>query len=240
MTECALCRRASPLRRSHILPEFLYATVYDNIHRLQVLSTIPERGNWREQKGLREALLCDECEQRFSVWERYASLLLKGGVKVSVKREHNLVMLSELNYEYFRLFQLSVLWRAGVSSLEFFRNVRLGRHEAILRRLLLDGDPGPSSRYCCVMFGLKFEEAAFTGVIMQPLAARIEGQRVYKFVFGGFMWVMFVAGDSVPAQLLPCTLQPPGNAVFVVKDATEMRNLASFSEKLTKMGRAPS
>jgi hypothetical protein len=123
---CALCLEDSELRKSHVIPEFLYETLYDDKHRLQVLSVIPEKGNWREQKGLRERLLCDRCEQRLSVWERYASLVLKGGVPLTYRREGSVVLLSELDYLPFRMFQLSILWRAGVSSLEFFKNVQLG------------------------------------------------------------------------------------------------------------------
>jgi hypothetical protein len=35
---CALCLQEVELRRSHIIPKFLYETLYDDKHRLQVLS----------------------------------------------------------------------------------------------------------------------------------------------------------------------------------------------------------
>jgi len=137
------------------------------------------------------------------------------------------------------MFQLSILWRAGVSSLEFFKNVQLGPHAEILRRLLLMGDPGPSKQYCCLIFGLTFGRQAFTGLIMQPGRVRLNNQVSYRFVFGGFLWAMFASSSELPVNLLPCTLQPPGTTAILVREATSMGNLASFANELKHMGRSP-
>lgn len=236
---CALCLRAAELRRSHIIPEFLYETLYDDKHRLQVLSVIPEQDNWREQKGLRECLLCNACEQKLSAWESYASLVLKGGVPLSYRREGNLVFVSGLNYVQFKLFQLSVLWRAGVSALPFFEKVRLGRHAEVLRNLLLTGNPGSPERYGCFMFGLKHENQAFTGIIMQPGRVRLNGHTAYRFVFGGFLWAILVSSHDLGAPLNVCTLRSTGDTVFLTQNATEMNTLANFFIELGRLGRAP-
>lgn len=227
------------LRRSHIIPEFLYQTLYDDKQRLQVLSIIPDQPNWREQKGLREQLLCDACEQKFSVRERYASLVLKGGLPVSYRREGNTVFVGGLDYRQFKLFQLSVLWRAGVSSLPFFEKVQLGKHAEILRQLLLAGDPGDPERYGCFMFGLKYEAEAFTGLIMQPGKVRLNGHVAYRFVFGGFLWAMLVSNHALGTPLNQCTLSVSGETVLFIRSATEMQNLFSFYVELGRMGRAP-
>lgn len=139
---CALCLKDAELCRSHVIPEFLYESLYDEKHRLHVLSVLPDQPNWREQKGLRERLLCEACEQLLSPWERYASLVLKGGVPLAYRREGNVVFISGLDYRQFKLFQLSVLWRAGISSLPFFSKVKLGKHAETLRKCLLTGNPG--------------------------------------------------------------------------------------------------
>lgn len=237
---CALCLQDVELRRSHIIPEFLYETLYDEKHRLQVLSIIPDQGNWHEQKGLRERLLCDACEQKLSVWERYASLVFKGGVSLSVRQDGNIVHISGLDYRQFKLFQLSVLWRAGVSSLQFFENVQLGKHAEALRQFLLAGDPGSPERYGCFMFGLKHEAGVFTGLIMQPGKVRLSGHIAYRFVFGGFLWAMLVSSHDLGAPLNQCTLSAAGNTAILLRNATDMENLVSFSAELDQMGRAPS
>ncbi len=235
---CALCHQEVELRRSHILPEFLYESLYDDKHRLQVLSISPDKSSWREQKGLRERLLCDACEQRFSIWERYASLVLKGGVELNYRSEGNIVHIAGLDYAKFKLFQLSVLWRAGVSTLPFFENVQLGKHAETLRLHLLAGAPGSSERYGCFMFGLKYQAQAFTGVIMEPGKVRLNGHAAYRFVFGGFLWAMLVSSHDLGAPLNQCTLSTTGQTVLLIRNATEMQNLISFSVELGRMGRS--
>ncbi len=236
---CALCLQEVELRRSHIIPEFLYETHYDDKHRFQVLSIIPEQSSWREQKGLRERLLCDACEQRLSVWERYASLVLKGGIPLTYRTEGSIVRIADLDYTQFKLFQISVLWRAGVSSLPFFEKVQLGKHAETLRLHLLAGDPGSSERYGCIMFGLKHETQAFNGIIMQPGKFRLDGHPTYRFVFGGVLWAMLVSSHDRGAPLNQCTLSAAGETVLLIRNASEMQNLIRFSVELGRMGRAP-
>ena len=236
---CALCQKPKELRNSHIIPEFLYESLYDDKHRVHVLSVIPEQTNSIEQKGLRERLLCDDCETKFSRWERYASLALKGGVELTFSREGNIVFVGGLDYPKFRLFQLSIIWRAGVSNLPFFKKVRLGLHAEILRQLLVAGDPGPTDRYGCFMFGIRHNDSAFSQVIMQPGKVRLCGQNGYRFMFGGFVWAFLVASHDLPTSYKPLVLCPNGNAVFLIQDALKMEHLASFSNKLIRMGRTP-
>ncbi len=237
---CALCLQPHELQRSHVIPEFLYKTLYDDKHRLQVLSVIPEKDNSIEQKGLREPLLCKNCESRMSLWERHASLVLQGGVELKYRREGDMVFASGIDYEKFRLFQLSILWRAGVAKQQFFEKVQLGPHAENLRKQLLSGDPGSPNRYGCFMFGVRLNGAAFTQVIVQPGKLRLLDQPAYRFVFGGFMWAYLVSSQEAPAPFNQALLRPNGDALFLIREANELQQLAGFSKELQRLGRAPS
>jgi hypothetical protein len=59
---CALCLRESPLRLSHIIPEFAYKPAYDEKHRAHAIPGHAPDDNFYVQKGFRYPLLCDECE----------------------------------------------------------------------------------------------------------------------------------------------------------------------------------
>jgi len=174
---CALCLRDAPLCRSHIIPEFLYEPIYDESHRLKILSTLPERPTMFKQKGIWEKLLCERCEQRLSVWEGYASKALFGGEYTSSPRHGRLTKISGLDYKKLKLFQLSTLWRAGVSSHELFSAVKLGPHQELLRAMLFEGEPGPPNRYGCVMFGIEHNGEALKGVLIPPKSTHIQGHK---------------------------------------------------------------
>jgi hypothetical protein len=72
---CKLCMSAGPLRRSHIVPEFLYKPLYDQKHSF---SGIADSGRLSTlQIGLRERMLCQDCEARLQKWEDKAARVLR-------------------------------------------------------------------------------------------------------------------------------------------------------------------
>jgi hypothetical protein len=122
---CALCQSKNTLRDSHIIPEFLYKELYDDLHRFHVVpfnASEPERFR---QQGLYEKLLCEGCEQKFSVWEKYTNEAFCKGIGIKIEHTGELFKLSNLDYDKFRLFLLSLLWRMSVSTQDFFKLVNL-------------------------------------------------------------------------------------------------------------------
>ena len=134
---CALCQREKPLVRSHVIPEFLYREMYDDKHRFHVISTNAPGKHKLLQKGVRERLLCRDCENVLSISERYVNLVFTGKLPVKTHRSGQLYEIQGLDYRKFRLFGLSVLWRASVASHRFFRAVNLGPHESAIRQMIL-------------------------------------------------------------------------------------------------------
>jgi hypothetical protein len=87
----------------------LYLGLYDEKHRFEQMSADPSESNKTLQKGLREPLLCDECEGLFAKWERYASMVLRGGTPIAVKQSGDRLSLTDLDYQSFKLLQMSIL-----------------------------------------------------------------------------------------------------------------------------------
>jgi hypothetical protein len=218
---CRLCLRDLPLHDSHIIPEFMYGTVYDPKHRY---FTIPVDGTRAstEQKGIRERMLCAECEQRIGQWERYVAHLWQGIETVRSRRDGKVVTLEGVDYARFKLFQMSVLWRAAVSTHTFFSKVRLHeRDEDALRTLLLASDPGSPNVYGCVMSALVHNDKPVANLMLQPTHVHMDTCLCYRFIFGGMIWV-HVAVARVPPSMKVGFLQPNGVARFVVGEMTEV------------------
>lgn len=226
------------LCRSHIIPEFLYEPLYDEKHRLEMLSVLPHKGDWYEQKGLHEKLLCFACEQKISAWETYGRAALRGGVLFEAIQAGNLVQVKGIDYKKFKLFLLSILWRASVSSLQFFERVELGKHNEILRSMLLEENPGTPVEYPCVLFGLRSPTGVMTDLIMQPERLQFQGHRAYRFVFGGFLWAFMVSSHKLPALVERVAVSPDGHLSVLLRPPEEIRPLISFAEKHKQMGRS--
>ena len=234
---CALCNKDRPLQNSHIIPEFLYETLYDSKHRFYHLSMNPEVKEKSLQKGVREPLLCECCEQYFSTFERYASLALSGKNALGYKHEDKRVIISGLEYQKFKLFQLSILWRAGISSLTAFRQVSLGPHESRLRQMLIASDPGAPHTYGCLMFALIHEGQIVEDLIMEPTWARLDGHYCYRFVFGGLIWVYLVSGHQVQKRIVDDCLQTNGDCVVRLQDFEEVTFPVKVVAKLHRIER---
>jgi hypothetical protein len=61
-TVCKLCLQPGEVIYSHIISDFLYRPLYDENHRFHVLSGEVNVEYDRPQQGLREYLLCEECD----------------------------------------------------------------------------------------------------------------------------------------------------------------------------------
>jgi len=234
-SECELCRQTKKLCRSHILPDFLYSEVYDESGKKMIVRSAIDHSEKFRQSGYWEWLLCGECESRTGEWDRYAANVLKGNVQLEGRREGAVVHLSGIDYAKFKLFQLSVVWRASIAKGEFFKRVILGPHEEVMRSMLLTGDPGPHTQYPCLITSLIMEGAPATGVIVEPTEGRLYGHRTYRFVFGGLLWVFIVTRQQV--NPIPGYLLERGEISILVRDAMEFEYLTDLMARVIAPGR---
>lgn len=200
MSICRLCNNDRELRLSHIIPEFLWKELYDDNHSFYGITGRGLRGHKILQKGLRERLFCDACEQLFNEsfekpfkarWVDKFPLPTKWGVDD--------IFWINVDYPTFKLFHLSVLFRAHVSSLEDFGAVQLGSHAETIRKMLLDSDPGDSHKY--PIFGyaiLNPETKEPVQIVSSAQASRMNGAYFYGMMYGGVEWWVCVASHRVP------------------------------------------
>ena len=194
---CRLCKEERDLQRSHIIPELMWGLMYSSSHRIVVVPS-PERGRpHKVQKGFRECLLCRKCEGHIGRWETYASRVFfdEERYKPAVTTRHK-YLLRDVDYKKFKLFLMSILWRAGISTLETFEQVNLGPHAERLRSMLLASDPGEPGDYPCLIILPESIPEFIARAIWPPLPFRAYGARCYRFIIGGYLWCFVVARHS--------------------------------------------
>jgi hypothetical protein len=192
---CKLCLKEDFLCESHIIPEYFFKGMYDEKHRALELGTGPYEESYI-RKGFYDRLLCVSCEAYLnSEFETYAIGVWQNQFP---GEDHGIgYQLLGLDYMRFKLFHLSVLWRASVSKRDIFRNVNLGPHEEIIRKMILEKDPGRDDQY--TFFGnfqtLEGNSLAYTA---EPGPARTEdGHSIYVFDFGSCVWRYFVSSHPL-------------------------------------------
>jgi hypothetical protein len=234
---CRLCRESRTLVESHILPEFLYKPTYDERHSSIYLDVDSEQTGTR-RRGFWEILFCEECEERFNRWETYfAEIWFNRSVRPPFSLARNrFLTIRGIDYRKFKLFHLSIIWRAGISSLRPFRGVRLGGQADALRCLISADNPGPLGRYPIAAIALQDDDGGYKDDIIQlPRPGKYKGHHFCSAVFGGVHWTYGVSGHSSGSPF-PSTLGSDGTLRLAVQRWSENRAVLDLAAVLQRLG----
>jgi hypothetical protein len=205
---------------SHIVPEFLHKPLYDEKHR--ALTIRSDDAPKRVQNGQHERLLCSGCEQLVQKSEDYFARLWYQKCPVPQRLERDCFVLEGIDYQRFKLFLISVAWRASVSRLRDFDSAGLGRHESIMRKMLLEQSAGAEDAYP-IYAGLIVDpgtRALWDQVVLVPIKIRVGPHWVLRMVFGGAAWTVMTSSH----QTLPLNgyfLRESGELVFPVLSSSD-------------------
>lgn len=163
-------------------------------------------------------ILCQKCENDLGKLDEYAAQIIHGlGLKEKLYfREHVFreilfnVLMAEDGYDYtkFKLFLLSVVWRASISSRPFFSNFKLDKDiEEDLRVSILGQEPQEERSYPCLITlpplvqneqgekGFRTEDILFTSNI-RPLKNNSYGH--HFFILGTHYTFLATKDQAIP------------------------------------------
>lgn len=233
MAICRLCQLDRELCYSHIVPEFLYGSLKNDEYKFMGINGRGNKG-WKPlQVGIREYLLCSDCEQLLN--DKYEQPFLRQW-RLPDRIAQDSAYSATYDYLTFKLFHLSILFRSSVSSLATFREVDLGAHKERIRQMLLSADPGHNWEYPILAFAvLNGRGEVERRLISCPISGRYEGHLAYGQIYGGAMW--WISVSSHPNHtFLQTGLQSTGNITMiavpwneigVVQDASKALRLAT-------------
>lgn len=202
-----------PLCNSHVIPEFFYEQMrlYDDKHRFNILSTDPHDERRIAQKGIREKLLCGKCELKFSQWEDYARRLMYGGEGFEVTVNTPKGIECTVAYSEFKLFQLSILWRVGITTRDEFSSIDLRGHEESIRAMLLGEQPGEAEVYGCILFYSSKHTDITSNMIHCMDMSEIDGVPCVPLLLGDFYWLFFLSKTALNPWQRSLFLQETGH-----------------------------
>lgn len=223
--KCKLCGgNKKLLKKSHIIPEFMYKDLFDSKHRIHEVLFKPEKqlnSQTRQSGGYDKNILCGNCDNKIlGSLERYASLVLYGGIELTIeitsdKNKSTYISVKGIDYQKFKLFLLSVLWRASISNLPIFQNVALGDHEPIIRDKILKNNPGSSIEYPCAIFTHLHHHNMPHQIISEPGCLINGEQQIYAFLISGNLFIFFTSTDEQTEWVQHCTITEKGEMKIV-------------------------
>jgi hypothetical protein len=237
---CALCLSQKPLRDSHIVPEFMYREFIYGKHagsnpKFWGISRDAFDSVRTYGKGIREKLLCGDCESKFSVFETYAADFFKGEIQPAIN-DGILLQFENLEYKKLKLFFMSLLWRFAVTSLKEFEGAKIiDKHKEKLRKMLYDKNPGKSEEYPCHITIVTHGGKHLNDFIMPPMLAKYEAHHIWQFVVGGFLFGFYVSSHAPTNILSKKFLTESGKLIL---HSQELRDIPPLYEFCTEIGNA--
>lgn len=218
MATCKLCKKEKDLiKKSHIIPEFLYQDLYDDKHRLIKFDVIEKvNGNERVSKlpqGEYEGgLLCKECDnEKIGQFETYlGNILNKEEIAVEQKPNCKKIInddgveftrIENIDYKSLKLCLLSILWRASISKRPFFKDVDLGPYEEKIREQLNTETPTKDTDIPIVIMSWNNDKETATDVIGQPVRHKEDGKTYYSIVINGFIILYYITPGAIKKEL---------------------------------------
>lgn len=242
MQQCRLCLHDRKLCDSHIIPEFLYTDLYNDDRQMVGVTGRGKKG-WKPlQKGATERLFCESCEQHLSNFLEgpFKSEWIDKSPLPDPWPSDHIEVVKVNDYPAFKLFHLSVVFRAGISSLPTFSEVQLGQHEERLRKLLLNRDPGRADRY--PVFGyavVRHDNQRIVPMVSRTQGSHFDTRPCYGTTYGGVQWWVRVT-SSAHQEFQSISLKEDGtmpitsipwNEVSVIQDARRALRRADASQE---------
>jgi len=201
MAICKLCNTEQKLIDSHIFPEFMYTPMYDEYHQFKVLTTKSPNVLKEPKKGIYEKLFCKKCDNDIlNKYEDHAAKVMFGDGKkeIEIKETKFGLLIRGIDYKLFKLFQISLLWRAAISTRPEIKRISLGAHTEKMRNMLYTGNPGEIYEYGVVIYLFPQSSKEMKDLIVSPELSekRIEGNRIYRAIFNGLFWTYFISSHS--------------------------------------------
>ena len=234
---CALCQKAKKLCKSHIIPELFYKPLYDSKHRFPAIHSSTSKIS-RHQKGFKEPLLCNGCEQKLSKYENYVGqILLKQYPKILKMKVRDKLHFS-IDYKKSRLFYLSILWRMSIASHEYFQYFSIPRCNEKLRNLIFTNNPGNPNEFGCVVSAPLINGTFHADLFFDPHLSKISGDKVCWVVFGGLLYIFHLSFQHNDKRIAQAFIQRNNKWLIIISDARKVhfinRRLKSAQKILNK------
>ena len=200
--KCKLCGELRQLGNSHVIPAAFYKP-YQEEKKAAILAS-NTRGTFpkKSRNGVYDqTILCKDCEKLFQAFDDYAAKIFLNETDrhfraVKTRSGVEGFQADDVDQNLIMQFLISVLWRASVSSQEFFSRVNLGPFEASAAKVIQDSnDPIPPCFGACLS---RWEDDSLVGhhMLMDPIREKWEGVNAYRLYLGQF--VAYIRVDQQP------------------------------------------
>lgn len=173
------------------------------------------------QSGIFDSsILCSDCDGILGVWDGYVQrLLINHSSKVEnlpyAAKQNTNNRIDIFNYNYLKLFFMSVLWRAGITKHHVFSKVDLGPWEEKLRKMISRKEPGSEKEFSVILCQYMGE---FSEIMIDPIKLKYKGVNYYRFRIPNYVFLIKVDQRNFDSRLTQYILSPNKPLNIYTKD----------------------
>jgi hypothetical protein len=234
--QCPLCQNDVPSlhKKSHLIPEWTYQNCYNDNYKLVHIS-IKDEVAAKKQKGLYDEIVCENCESKSQIYDRYASLILSlqlvssneySSIKKSVNKD------DQMGYEYWenvdfqklQKFVFICLMRTELSLRNSGESLLPEKHFNKIRKLYHNNKLADSTSYPIML--LKYLDAdGFKDIDFIPFVNKRDGHHQIQFSCAGYEYWVYVSSHRKPEYVSSLCLNS-NNTITVLH--TSIRDTGPF------------
>ncbi len=196
---CRGCGAEKKLIKVHIIPESFFRKMKcggETIYRV----TDAFKNEWEHKKRIPigvydKTILCPECENRFQKIDDYGyRMLFEKEQKEIVIKNQKFYIIKNIDYKLTKLFFISLLWRASISSDECFCRVKLGAIEQVAKKHIWEENPGFPDDFSFRLYKFIPTGQGYEKAMLMPERVRFGPVNYYKFYLAGY--ILCIKADS--------------------------------------------
>lgn len=234
---CKLCLLEKKIINAHIIPNFVYKGIKEKNYVFYNKDS--ETGkNWTQPKETGEFdsnILCGDCDNGIieHKYEKYGKTVLFDDY-TDTQNIGNFTICRNIDYPKLKLFLLSILWRASISSRPMFSGVNLGKkREERLRRVIYHSIVPKESEYAIMMF-IDTSPDSQKFIDKPRYFPNVWGLNGYIFIFDSVQYIFFLNSTefNIPIPFRQIMLKECGEFTYLhMKDGDLFKNFISRNQK---------
>lgn len=209
---CKGCFQDKKLVKAHIIPESFFRQLKSGERPLRIFSNIVGIFPKKSYIGVYDpGILCQDCENLFKVYDDYGFKILVQNETAQEELIHEGKIvgyrINKVDGDKLKMFFLSVLWRASISTQQFYSKVNLGDLEDVLKEMIWECSVGGPHDFSFVL--AKFDDQSVGKSMLDPHGEEWSGVSYYRFYMYGYVlyikcdtqktppeWVKFISSDN--------------------------------------------
>jgi hypothetical protein len=196
---CKFCLEDKKCIKAHIIPNSLYEPIFNVGKGMLILSNKLEIYPKKQHTGIYdENMVCEQCERLFSKLDDYANSFFSAMISedsfIIENNEKVAYIIKNYDYNNLKLFLVSMLWRASISSQSSFFDVNIGPFENQIKEMIKNNDPGDENTFSFIL--TRYDNSLASRANLSPLRGKWYDSDINCYVFYLFGWKCFIKVDQ--------------------------------------------